>query len=127
MAKGKKKVVDGSALLADAVVKGMLEKKGRNIVCLDLREIDNAVCDHFIICHGDSNTQVDAIANSVIDEVGKDRDDKPWHKEGFDNAEWILLDYVNVVAHVFLHEVREFYDLEGLWADAKTTEVEMVY
>ena len=112
------------AVLADAVIKGIQEKKGNQIVLVDLRDIQNAVCDFFVICHGDSDRQVGAIASSVEDETLKLVGDKPWHKEGKDNAEWILLDYVNVVVHIFHREAREFYDLESLWADAKIKEIE---
>ncbi len=121
MSKGKS--TEESSQLADVVVKGIQEKKGHDIVCMDLREIHNAVCDFFIICHGDSNTQVEAIADSVIEETLKALREKPWHKEGFENAEWILLDYVDVVVHVFHKDAREFYSLENLWADAKTRQI----
>ncbi|MDQ3193019.1 MAG: ribosome silencing factor [Bacteroidota bacterium] len=109
-----------SAMLAEIAVKGMQEKKAKDIVCLDLRKVHNAVSDFFIICHGDSNTQVDAIAGSVEHEIKKALGEGPWHREGFENAEWILLDYVNVVVHVFQKEHRDFYRLEALWADAET-------
>jgi ribosome-associated protein len=111
-------MIDESRELVNKIVFGMEEKKAKNIVCVDLRDIENSICDYFVICHGDSSTQVDAIANSILDEVRKALRDKPWHKEGFQNAEWILLDYVNVVAHVFQKEKRLFYSLEDLWADA---------
>ena len=110
--------------LVEAVIKGMQEKKAKDISCLDLRNTGNASCDYFVICHGDSTTQVDAIARSIEDEVRKALHEKPWHSEGFENSEWILMDYVNVVAHVFYKETREFYDLEGLWADAKAKKYE---
>lgn len=121
---GKKKVVqDESAMLAEIVVKGIQEKKGKEIVCLNLRNIENAVCDYFIICHGDSNTQVEAIANSVDYEVKKATGENPWHKEGTQNAEWVLVDYVNVVVHIFQKDARGFYNLEKLWADAERTAI----
>lgn len=106
--------------LAEAVINGIQEKKGREIICLNLRQIENAVCDYFIICHGDSDKQVNAIADSVITEVRKAIREKPWHKEGFENAEWILLDYFDVVVHIFKKETRDFYKLEELWADGET-------
>jgi ribosome-associated protein len=109
-----------STILADIAVKGMQEKKAKNIVLMDLRKIHNAVTDYFVICHGDSNTQVDAIAGSVEEEIRKAIGEKPWHREGFQNAEWILLDYVDIVVHVFQKEHRDFYKLESLWADAET-------
>jgi ribosome-associated protein len=111
---------DESAVLAEIAVKGMQEKKAKEIVCMDLRNVNNSVTDYFVICHGDSNTQVDAIADSVEAEIKKATGEKPWHREGFENAEWILLDYVNVVVHVFQKTQRDFYRLEALWADAET-------
>jgi ribosome-associated protein len=116
-----KTLKDSAAILAESVIKGIQEKKGKEIVCLDLRKIDNAICDYFIICHGDSNTQVDAIADSIDDEVKKELGEDPWHSEGFENAEWILLDYVDVVVHVFQKHIRDFYKLEKLWGDAEIT------
>lgn len=104
--------------LVDVVVKGMQEIKAKDIVHLDLREVPGAVCDHFIICHGDSVTQVEAIARSVERFTMEHADEKPWHQEGKENAGWILLDYVDVVAHIFLRDVRTYYGLDQLWADA---------
>lgn len=97
----------------------MLEKKAIDVAILDLREVKNAVADYFIICSGNSETQVDAITDSIEEEVTKASGQKPWDKEGFINKEWILLDYLDVVCHVFKKEKREFYDLEGFWGDAK--------
>ncbi len=108
----------------DAAVHGLQEKKARDIVILDLREMSHAVCDYFIICHGDSTTQVEALADAVETEVREQLGEKPWHREGMENAQWILVDYVDVVVHVFHREAREFYDLEGLWADAPAKQVE---
>lgn len=105
------------------IIKGIEEVKGNDIDILDLREIDNTVCDYFIICNGNSNTQVNAIVNSVQKTVSKELKDKPWHVEGSDNAEWVLMDYVDVVVHVFQKHVREFYNIEGLWGDAKITTI----
>ena len=106
------------------ILHGIEEVKGLEINLLDLREIENTVCDYFIICNGTSNTHVNAIVNSIQKSVSKATKDKPWHIEGRENAEWVLLDYVNVVVHVFQQQVREFYDIEGLWGDAKMTMVE---
>lgn len=117
------KTLNKSQILVDVVVKGLLEVKGENIVCIDLRNLDNAVCDYFVICTGTSNTHVSSLAGSVEKEVKNTLTDKPWHSEGYGNSEWILLDYVNVVVHVFQEEFREFYNIEGLWADAKITQV----
>ncbi len=106
------------------ILHGIEEVKGLEINLLDLRDIENTVCDYFVICNGTSNTHVNAIVNSVQKTVSKGIKDKPWHVEGSDNAEWVLLDYVNVVVHVFQKQIREFYDIEGLWGDAKVTMVE---
>ena len=114
---------DLSQSIAEAAIFGILEKKGNDIHSLDLRKVDNAVTDYFIICHGDSNVQVSAIAKSVEEEVRKLAGEKPWHKEGYDNSEWVLLDYVNVVIHIFQKDIREFYNLEDLWADAKIKKI----
>jgi len=108
--------------LAASVIKGMREKKARHIVSIDLRQLPNTVCEFFIICSGDSNTHVEGISGSVQETTRKDLNDRPWHVEGMGNSEWVLLDYVNVVAHVFQREPRDFYAIERLWADAILTE-----
>jgi ribosome-associated protein len=118
-AKTAKPVKDEGYLLASAVVEGILDRKGEHIVCLDLRKIENAVCDYFIICEGNSNIQVEAIADSVEDMVKKKLGQRPYRSEGWENALWILIDYVNVVVHVFQRETRQFYNLESLWADGE--------
>jgi ribosome-associated protein len=115
-----------SELLVQEIVNGLREKKGKDIVSLDLRKVNNSVTDFFVLCTGDSNTHVNALANSVEDEVRKAISDKPWHIEGTSNGEWVLLDYVNVVLHVFQREAREHYNIEGLWADAEIEEYEEV-
>ena len=112
--------------LLSVIIKGIDDVKGEDIQLLDLREIDNTVCDYFIICSGNSNTQVNAISGSVQKVVSKELKDKPWHVEGQNNSEWILMDYVNVVVHVFQKHVREFYDIESLWGDAKITQISPV-
>lgn len=122
MAKKKKKQIT-SETIADAAVKGIQEKKGKNIVCLDLREIESAVADFFIICEGDSNVQIEAITKSVEEIIFKKTGEKPWHSEGREVAEWILIDYFNVVVHVFQKDIRDFYKLEDLWADAEIKKV----
>ena len=109
--------------LISLILKGIDDVKGENIQLLDLREIDNTVCDYFVICSGKSNTQVNAISGSVQKVVSKELKDKPWHVEGQNNSEWILMDYVNVVVHVFQKHVREFYDIESLWGDAIITQI----
>ena len=110
--------------LITTIISGIEEVKGKEITLLDLREIENTVCDYFIICEGTSNTQVSAIVNSIQKYVSKTIKDKPWHVEGMDNAEWVLMDYVNVVVHVFQKHIREYYDIESLWGDAITTQIE---
>lgn len=113
--------------LISTIIKGIEEVKGNDIDILDLREIDNTVCDYFIICNGSSNTQVNAIVNSIQKTVSKELKDKPWHVEGGDNSEWVLIDYVNIVVHVFQKHIREYYDIEGLWGDAKITSISTNY
>lgn len=121
-----KKAAQTDVLLAN-IIKGIEEVKGNDIDILDLREIDTAVCDYFIICNGNSNTQVNAIVNSIQKLVSKELKDKPWHVEGTDNGEWVLMDYVNIVVHVFQKQIREFYNIEGLWGDAKITSIQTNY
>ncbi|MFN5032335.1 MAG: ribosome silencing factor [Flavobacteriia bacterium] len=118
----RKKDID-SERLCDAIVEGMQENKAKDIVVLDLRKISNSVCDFFVICSGESSTQVDGISTSVTRFTRKELQEKPWHIEGKTNSEWVLLDYINVVAHIFYKDARPFYDLEDLWADAKRTDI----
>ena len=99
-------------ILVDTIVEGIQDIKGKDIVILDLREIENSVCDYFIICSGDSTMH-----------TRKEIQEKPWHNEGANNAEWLLLDYVSVVVHIFYKTTREYYNIEGLWADANRTDI----
>ena len=117
-------VKQDSDTLAGVVVGGMQEKKAADIVVLNLKHLTNAVADYFIICSANSDTQLDAIARSVEDEVEKITGDRPWQSEGRTNGEWVLLDYVDVVVHVFLRDRRKFYALEELWGDAEISYVE---
>jgi ribosome-associated protein len=110
--------------LCRLVVHGMLEKKAANIVVMDMRKVKNSITDFFVICQGNTDTQIDAIATSVDDEVFKASKINPWHQEGKQNKEWILLDYIDVVVHVFRKDRRKFYDLESLWGDAIITQIE---
>lgn len=119
-------VIDKKTKLHELIIHGMKEKKAHDITILDLKSIKNAVADYFIICSGNSDTQLDAITDSIEKEVYKITSQSPWRKEGKSNKEWILLDYVDVVAHVFLKDRRKFYSLEELWGDAKITNVENV-
>lgn len=107
--------------LVQNILSGMEEVKAQNISVLNLQDLDNAVCDYFVVAQGTSNTQVKAITDSVEETVRLNLSDKPWHVEGTENGEWILMDYVSVAVHVFLPHSREFYDLEGLWGDANIT------
>jgi ribosome-associated protein len=117
-----KKTTNTDELLT-GIIKGIEEVKGNEIDILDLRDIDTAVCDYFVICTGSSNTQVNAIVNSIQKIVSRELKDKPWHVEGTDNAEWVLMDYVSIVVHVFQKETREYYNIESLWGDAKITSI----
>ncbi|MBS4073262.1 MAG: ribosome silencing factor [Algoriphagus sp.] len=109
--------------LSKVIVKGMEEKKASDILVMDLRTIKNTVADFFVICSGNSDTQIDAISKSIEEEVYKAGESSAWKVEGKSNGQWVLMDYVNVVAHIFLKEKREFYGLEELWGDAKTTRI----
>lgn len=120
-----KKRKDGSSKkLCDAIVKGMVEKKATNILVMDLRKVKNAVADFFVICSGGSDKQLDAITQSIDEEVFKAVKENPWHVEGKNNKEWMLLDYFDVVAHVFRKDKRDFFALEELWGDAEMTEID---
>lgn len=113
--------------LITLVIQGIEDVKGDEISILDLRNIENTVCSYFIICSGTSNTQVNAIVNSIQKVVSRTLKYKPWHIEGSKNAEWVLMDYVDLVVHVFQKHAREFYDIESLWGDAKTTLIKNKY
>jgi ribosome-associated protein len=113
--------------LITAIISGIEDVKGQDINILDLREIENTVCDYFVVCEGTSNTQVSAIVNSIQKKVSREVKDKPWHVEGEENAEWVLIDYVNVVVHVFQKHIRAYYDIESLWGDAKSTHIQTSY
>jgi ribosome-associated protein len=117
-----KKSVSADNLIT-AILKAIDEIKGVDVQLLDLRDIENTVCDYFIICTGTSNTHVSAISGIIQKQVSKLTKEKPWHVEGEGNAEWILLDFVNIVVHVFQKPIREFYDIESLWGDAKITTI----
>lgn len=110
--------------LKDAIVNGMLEKKANKITVLDLRKLSSAMADYFVICHAVSDKQVNAIADSIEETVRKQTGEKPWHVEGSEQSDWILLDYFDIVAHVFKEEKREFYAIEELWGDAEITEID---
>jgi len=113
-----KKRSDGAEILLSSVKKGIFEKKGQNVLKIDLRKLENRITDYFVICSAPSGTQVSAICDSIDEIVRKETGEKPLHVEGLDNCFWVLLDYSNVIVHVFLEEYRNFYCLESLWADA---------
>lgn len=114
-----KKRIDETEVLLNNIVKGIFEKKGHNVLKIDLRKLENRITDYFVICHAPSTSQVSALSDSVEDTVRKDTGEKPIHLEGLDNSYWVLVDYGNVIVHIFLEEYRNFYSLESLWADAK--------
>jgi ribosome-associated protein len=103
------------------IIKSIEDIKGEEIILLDMKKIDNSPCDYFIICEGSSNIQVNAIVSKIKKNVSKLLSEKPLHIEGLENSKWVLIDYVNVVVHVFQKEIRKFYDIESLWEDAKHT------
>ena len=111
-------------LLIEKIVEAIQDTKGEDIQIFDLTTIENSVAETFIICSGNSNTQVNAISGNIEKKVRNDLQDRPWHVEGNDNALWVLLDYVSVVVHVFQTETRNFYEIEELWGDAKITKIE---
>lgn len=112
-----------SSYLKSVVIEGMQERKATNIVVLDLKKVKNAVADYFVICTGNSDTQLDAISDAVEEMVYKKLKQDPWQKEGKQNKEWILIDYVDVVVHVFKKDKRDFFGLEDLWGDAVLTKI----
>ena len=111
--------------LVDEILYGIEDVKGVEVHIMDLSKISNTVCKFFILCTGTSNTHVAAIANSVKKNVSKKLKEKPYSMEGIENQEWVLIDYVDVVVHIFQREIREFYDIENLWGDAKIINVEL--
>ncbi|MFK7953408.1 MAG: ribosome silencing factor [Ekhidna sp.] len=106
------------------MVEGMLNKKAMDVVVMDLRNVKHAIADYFILCSGNSDTQIDAISDAVEEEIHKHSKQNPWKREGKENKEWILLDYVDVVAHIFKKDKRTFYGLEELWGDAEITRID---
>ena len=107
--------------LKDAIIIGMLEKKANDITVLDLRKLKTSMADYFIVCHGNSDKQVSAIADSVEEQTKKLAGERAWHVEGSELNEWVLLDYFDIVVHVFMDEKREFYGIEDLWSDGEVT------
>jgi len=115
MAKRIKKASENNLL--SSVIEGILSKKGLDVVSIDVRNLASGVCDYFVVCHGNSRTQVEALANSVEDTVRINTGQKPGHREGYQNAEWILLDYFDIVVHIFQPEVRQYFRIENVWGD----------
>jgi ribosome-associated protein len=113
--------------LISNIITGRENVKGLDVRLLDLRDIENTVCNYFVVCSGSSNTHVNAIVSAIQKTVSKELKEKPFHTEGIDNAEWVLIDYVNIVVHVFQKHIREYYNIEELWGDAKTTEIASNY
>jgi len=113
-----------SSTLSEKITQGMLEMKAVDIQIFDLRSVKYAVADFFVMCSGNSDIHIDSISQMIEKYAFDQAKQKPWHKEGYSNKEWILIDFVDVVAHVFNKEKRAFYDLEKLWADAKVYNLE---
>lgn len=112
-----------SKLLIETITEGLLEKKAKDIKILDVRSL-TTLTDYFVVCHGTSETQIRALANSVIEKVKEELNENVWKKEGLDARRWIILDYVNVVVHIFSEEKRQYYGIERMWNDAEITEIE---
>jgi ribosome-associated protein len=121
----RKKSKDPVDTVAEAIIEALLDKKAKNPVLMDFRKLGHSLCDYFIVCHGTSRTQVEALADGVMRTVKKQAGLNPYHREGFENAEWILIDYADVIVHIFQESKREFYNLEQLWADAEIVEVDI--
>jgi ribosome-associated protein len=116
-----RKKTDSTEILVENIVKGIFEKQGEDVVKIDLRKLENRIADYFVVCHAPSKTQVDSISYSVEDFVRKQTGEKPIHVEGLENCFWVLIDYGDVIVHIFQEEYRKFYSLESLWADAIIT------
>ena len=121
--KAAKPVKQPRPALLEAIIDGLEERKAKNITVLDLTRINARAFDYFVIADADSGTHVESIASSVEEVAKKKLQERPYHTEGWQNAEWILLDYITVIVHVFQRPVREFYNLEGLWADAEVQKI----
>ena len=119
-----KKIYETNILLKN-IINAIQDIKGQNIISLNFKNIESAICKYFVICTGTSNTHVAAITNSIKKNVSKTLKEKPYSMEGIENQEWVLMDYVDVVVHIFLKNVREFYDIENLWGDAKISEIKI--
>lgn len=116
-------IMNETKKLIQQITEGIQDKKGKKIVIADLTKIDDTICNYFVICQGNSPSQVTAIVESIRDFTRKGADTKPFAVDGLRNAEWVAMDYSDILVHVFLPETREFYNLEHLWADAKLTQI----
>ena len=121
-----KETITNSDLLSNLIVDCIQDIKGKNIVKLDLRDIEDAPTDFFIICEGESTTQISAIANNIRLRIREETNMLPSSTEGQDSSKWVLVDYFDIVVHVFYPETREFYELEDLWSDAVITEYQNI-
>lgn len=119
----KKKTTFKKKSLVEVITQALQDKKGKDITILDFKKIGSSVCDSFIICHGTSRPQVEALTDSVSEQVKLETGQNPLHREGLKNAEWILIDYGDILVHIFQESTRIFYNLEQLWADAKVTRI----
>ncbi len=124
LAKVKRAKKNSSSVLVESIIKGMQEKKAENIVVIDLTGLFNPISDFLVICSGNSDTQVEAITEEIEKEVFKTKKEDPWLSEGKDQNQWVILDYVDVVAHIFVKDKREFFALEELWGDARIKEID---
>lgn len=115
--------MNDTKILIEKITEGIQEKKGKNIVIADLTKIDDTICQYFVICQGNSPSQVSAIVDSIKEFTRKGADSKPHGVDGLRNAEWVAMDYSDVLVHVFVPELRMFYNIEHLWADAKLTQI----
>ena len=113
------KKIDKTNILLENIVNAIQDVKGKEIISLDLRRIDSAICKYFVICTGSSNTHVSAIEGSIKKSIAKGSGEKPWHVEGSNTGEWVLMDYSDIVVHIFQKKIREFYNIEGFWGDAR--------
>ncbi len=110
--------LDKNSRIFKTIIRSIQDKKGEHIVSIDLRKIPEAISDYFIVCEAGSSLQIRAIADHVEEEVKKNLSEKPYEKEGFSTSKWVILDYVNIVVHIFHPETRHFYSLEDMWSDA---------
>lgn len=115
------KKLDDKNILLENIIEVIKNAKGLNIVCLNLENIETAICKNFIICTGTSSTHVNAIEGNIKKTISKKLGEKPFHLEGNNVGEWVLLDYYDIIVHVFQEKTRKFYDIEGFWGDAKFT------